>query len=375
MLFARSHTFGSGGSAHAGGSPRSGIERVKLGGNDGIPGILKPHTLIPLRPLGANEDAAEVASCTLGAGASGGGENPMRRKIPAMKKTSETAKKVNGQRTDLEVPRPFLKWVGGKKRLLGVLRKHVPETFGSYWELCVGGGALFFDLAREGKLATRKTTLSDSNAQLITTYISIRDEVDDVIEILRDHAKKHGEKYFYEVRAKEPAARAVAAARFLYLNRAGFNGLYRENSKGACNTPWGDGKPVSFDEENLRACSRVLQNVEIVRAEFNHIATTDRHGPQRGDFVYFDPPYIPKTKSVVRYNGKGFTETEQRLLAERATLFKKRGVHVVLTNSDTPLAHALYPAPFWNVDRVELRGDSVNQDPTKRGKIAELVIS
>ena len=177
--------------------------------------------------------------------------------------------------------RPLLKFVGGKTQLLPELRKHVPASFGRYWEPFVGGGAMFFDLVANGHLHGG-ASLFDMNELLVRMYTAIRDNVDTVILWLRghDHAYKDAGNdeqrlaYYLSVRSAlgtpgNFGPNENEAARLIFLNKTGFNGLYRVNRKGVYNVPHGDNKnPTICDEENLRACSRALQNVEIEHEDF-----------------------------------------------------------------------------------------------------------
>lgn len=276
---------------------------------------------------------------------------------------------------DLEVPRPFLKMAGGKARLLPELCKRIPEDFGRYHEPFVGGGALFWHLQREG-LLKHGAVLSDANERLIRAYRGIRDDVGSVIELLREHVAKHSKGHFYKMRAAlrdEAFPPAVMAAWLIYVNKTCFNGLYRVNQRGEFNVSFGDYKdPKILDEENLRACSRALQGVEIFEGDFEDVSTV-----VPGDLWYADAPYAPLTKTALftNYTADGFTEDDQARLSRLARDLKSRGVHVLLTNSDAPLVRDLYPEPFWRVERVEVRGDALNTDGAKRGKVGELVIS
>lgn len=284
-------------------------------------------------------------------------------------------KKRRSPKRDLEVPRPFLKYAGGKSRLLPELCKRLPAKFGRYHEPFVGGGALFWHLQREG-LLKGGAVLSDSNERVIRAYRGIRDQIEVTIADLAFHAKAHSKEHFYKMRAAlrdEAFPPYVMAAWLIYMNKTCFNGLYRVNRKGEFNVSFGDYKdPKILDEENLRACSRALQEVEIRCGDF-----AVETGVDDGDLVYFDSPYVPvsKTANFSGYTADGFTREDQERLAERARELKERGAFVMLTNSDHPLVRELYPEPFWRVERVEVRGDALNTDGAKRGKVGELIIS
>ena len=279
--------------------------------------------------------------------------------------------------------RPFIKSIGGKTQLLSELCKHIPPTFGTYYEPFVGGGALFFELVRLG-LLKHGAVLSDANAELINAYVEVRDRVGGVVADLRLHARKHSEAHYYYVRADLnevlmggeyacPEARAVA---FIYINKAGFNGLWRVNRRGECNVPWGKHGKYEPDEENLRACSAALQGVDLVCYDFRLVH------PCLGDFVYADSPYFPvsKTANFTGYTKGGFGMDEQRALACRLDDLADAGVHVLASNADTPECRETYEScrdadgkPTFELHEVQARR-SVNSVGTKRGKVGELII-
>ena len=267
-------------------------------------------------------------------------------------------------------PRPFLKWAGGKGRLLPELIARLPERSAAYHEPHIGSGALFFELASRGVLG--QAYLSDVNQSLIDTYLAVRDDVEGVISILKKHQKKHDQDYYYLVRAIDPSRLSPAgrAARTIYLNKTCYNGLYRENKKGQFNVPFGRYKnPTICDAANLRNVSRALQGVDIACRGFASVLDY----AQPGDFVYFDPPYHPvsATSSFTAYDSHGFGEDDQRCLRDVFAELAGRGVHVMLSNSDTPLIRKLY-ADF-QIDRV-FASRSINSKSNRRGKIAELII-
>jgi len=266
--------------------------------------------------------------------------------------------------------KPFLKWAGGKGRLLPELIARLPKSFAGYHEPHVGSGALFFELASRGVLS--QVYLSDSNPSLIDTYVAVRDQVEDVIAILKKHQKKHDQDYYYLVRALDPSRLTLAgrAARVIYLNRTCYNGLYRENKSGQFNVPFGRYEnPTICDGANLRNVSRALSEVDIARR--GYVSVIDWAKP--GDFVYFDPPYHPlsATSSFTAYDRNGFTADDQRGLRDVFAELARRGVSVMLSNSDTPLIRELYAG--FNIDRV-YASRSINSKGNRRGKIAELIV-
>jgi DNA adenine methylase len=270
------------------------------------------------------------------------------------------------------LPRPFLKWVGGKGQLLPELTERVKKAgkFGRYHEPFVGGGALFFELVRQKMLGSKQAYLSDNNTDLITAYEGVRNHVDELIAKLKVHRAKHSKEYFYEMRAHVPSDRSAQTARIIYLNKSCFNGLYRVNSRGLFNVPFGDYKnPAICDEEVLRAASAALKHAKLDVRHFQTVVDV----AERGDLVYFDPPYHPtsKTSSFTSYEKSGFGEDSQRLLADVMQHLDDKGVKVLLSNSYTDLVRSLYKG--FKIDQV-LAKRSVNSRADGRGKIAEALV-
>jgi DNA adenine methylase len=269
-------------------------------------------------------------------------------------------------------PRPFLKWAGGKRQLLPALTGAVAAAgpFRHYHEPFLGGGALYFALARAGRLPAG-SYLSDLNQPLIETYLAVRDEVDGLIQLLHEHKRRHSEDYFYRVRSESPATPIARAARILYLNRTCYNGLYRENSKGQFNTPFGRYKdPVICDTENLRAVSEFLQDTELACVDFSSVL--ERAEPN--DLVYFDPPYVPlsRTANFTAYSREGFGPKDQERLAQTFAALARHGVKVVLSNSMTDSTRALYEGfPITAVMATR----RVNSRAERRGAIPEAIVT
>jgi DNA adenine methylase len=267
--------------------------------------------------------------------------------------------------------KPFVKWAGGKRQLLPELLKHVPSSFKTYYEPFVGGGALFWELMNMTAVAAPfPAALGDSNERLIRAYRGVRDHVEAVIEILKDF--RNDEKTFYEIRATEDideCADWTVAAWSIYLNKTCYNGLYRVNKKGRFNAPFGRyANPNICDEGGLRECSRGLQNVLLNVGDFER-AVRDA-GP--GDFVYFDPPYVPVSKtSFTAYGKDGFGIEDHRRLAGCALELKRRGVHVLLSNSSAPIVRELYEG--FEIIEVEARR-SVNSKASGRSAVKEVII-
>lgn len=274
-----------------------------------------------------------------------------------------------------EKPKPFVKWVGGKRQLLTQFRKlnlYPPEKFnpetGRYFEPFVGGGAVFFDLLPE------KAFLSDLNKELVTTYNVIKNNVEELIISLKKH--KIDKEYFLDIRSKNPTDLddISVASRFIYLNRTCFNGMYRVNSKGGFNVPYGKHtNPLICDEVNLRKVSKALSKVEIKHQDYKAVLTKAK----AGDFVYFDPPYHPvsKTASFTSYTAEAFLEKEQLELRDTVLELNKRGCFVMLSNSDADFINEIYSGHKGiRVNKVEA-GRAINSDGAKRGKVVEVLIT
>jgi DNA adenine methylase len=269
--------------------------------------------------------------------------------------------------------RPFIKWAGGKRQLLPELQSCVPAHFERYIEPFVGGGALFFGLSSRPLASARKprALLADVNQRLIRTYQGVRDSVEDVIGLLRGYP--HQAEFYYEQRERaiDELSDAEVAAWLIYLNKIGFNGLYRVNRQNRFNVPFGRHKnPTICDEPTLRACSRALQGVELQVADFEQVAER----AEAGDLVYFDPPYVPLsvTSSFTRYTSDGFDGVDQIRLRDLALRLKQRGVHVLLSNSSADYVRELYQKDFEIIEVSATR--QVNSKASGRGAITELVI-
>lgn len=266
--------------------------------------------------------------------------------------------------------KPFAKWVGGKRKLAERILTYRPANMQRYVELFVGGGAVFFELRATGY--DGPVLLSDVNAELITTYRVIQTDVDVLIAELQ--GLKNEEKFFYEIRALDSATLSPVerAARFIYLNKTAFNGVWRENLSGKMNVPFGKYEnPAICDEENLRAVAQALQNTTIECGSYDEHALCVK----AGDFCYFDPPYVPvnETSNFTTYSKGGFSLDWQKALVAWAKHCAKVGAKVVLSNADVPLVHELY-GPEFAREQVQM-ARMINSKVDKRGKVGELLLS
>jgi DNA adenine methylase len=291
---------------------------------------------------------------------------------------------MSGERTldlgDAVPPTPFLKWAGGKRRLLDALDSWVPTDFARYVEPFLGAGALFFHLHATGRIRGQ-ALLNDANPELMTCYRVVQDpdRLPRLIERLREHAEHVTDSdYYYDVRSwdRQPgfAARSPVerAARTIFLNHTCYNGLYRLNRKGQFNVPYGKWRrpPRLFDEAVLRACHRALQDARLLNEDFE--ACLARAGA--GDFIYLDPPYHPlsTTSSFTAYTGIEFREADQRRLAQQFRELDQAGCRLLLTNSATPLIRRLYRG--YTMDTFLARR-AINSQARGRGEIEELLVT
>lgn len=235
-------------------------------------------------------------------------------------------------------PGPFLRWAGGKTRLLRHLLPYIPEGFDRYFEPFLGGGAVFF--AIRGR-ARGSIALSDLNDELINIWRAVRDEPEAFLDALAAYEGKNDEESYYEVReAEAPTEPIQRAARFAYLNQTAWNGLWRVNRWGRFNVPWGNRPFRGYDPDSLSGLSTVLQEVEVDLADFRDVLQR----PSRGDFVYLDPPYLPvsDTSKFSGYTEKRFRAADLEELASICRELTSRRVAWVMSNRDTPLVRELF---------------------------------
>lgn len=279
----------------------------------------------------------------------------------------------NMSKTKTSIAQPFLKWAGGKRDLLEQFRPHFPASFNRYYEPFLGGGAVFFGLAPD------RAVLSDSNPELINLWRCVQGCPEALLDRLAVHQEQHCEEYYYKVRSDhrpyfEWAHEGISvdrASRLLYLNKSCFNGLYRENSDGRFNVPFGRYKNgPTFDRDAIHAASEALAGIEIRCRGFGSLLD-DPIGP--GDLVYLDPPYEPvsKTSCFNAYHGGRFDQDAQRRLKAVMVELLNRGAAVLQSNSDCEFIRDLYEG----FQLVEIQADrKINSKGGSRGKVKELLI-
>ena len=278
-------------------------------------------------------------------------------------------RKTSARRVDAGVtPRPFVKWAGGKGQLLPHLQPFLPARFSRYVEPFLGGGAVFFHLKPERAL------LGDSNPELMEAFHVVQEDVQALIAALDRHAPHVLDRdYYYELRSAAPNDPVARAARFIYLNKTCYNGLYRVNRQGAFNVPFGRYKrpPGLYDAENLLAASRLLQDADLHQQDFAETMAS----AGEGDLVYLDPPYDPlsATPNFTGYTRASFGREAQERLADAFRAAAARGARVLLNNSDTPLVRELYRD--FAIAEVPGLLRAINSDPKKRKGVTELIVT
>ncbi|MCQ2087087.1 MAG: Dam family site-specific DNA-(adenine-N6)-methyltransferase [Bacilli bacterium] len=270
---------------------------------------------------------------------------------------------------------PFVKWAGGKTQIINRLKEFMPKQFGRYYEPFVGGGAFLFSIAPEHSF------ISDQNYELICAYKCFQNETmfERLIMKLKEHELNHSEDYYLEVRSWDREENFTLrdevehAARFIYLNKACFNGLYRVNSKGYFNVPSAKKSTVkAFDEENFKALRNYLGRKDV--QVFNQDYSKTVKSAAKGDFVYFDPPYdvFPDKNGFVDYGKEGFGKSEQIRLRDCFKELADKGVYVMLSNHNTPFINELYDG--FNIHVIDAKR-MINSDPNGRGNVQEVIIT
>ncbi|NIM26493.1 MAG: Dam family site-specific DNA-(adenine-N6)-methyltransferase [Nitrososphaeria archaeon] len=275
----------------------------------------------------------------------------------------------------LVTPKPFVKWAGGKRQLIPVLSRNLPKQMGTYYEPFLGGGALLFHILSERN--QQSCGISDLNSDLILTYTTIRDKIDDLINSLKNHEKqykKDSKSYYYSIRESSPRSAVEKTSRLIFLNRTCFNGLYRVNSKGKFNVPLGRyTNPNIVNEENLRSVSQILQSskISIQCRDFESVLKDAK----KGDFVYFDPPYQPvsNTANFTSYTHKSFTIDDLERLANLCLNLDSKGCKVMLSNSNSNEVEKMFKERRWNIKKIQANR-AINSDSKKRTGHYELLI-
>ncbi len=263
---------------------------------------------------------------------------------------------------------PFIKWAGGKRNILHELMARLPEEFNGYYEPFLGGGALFFGMHNP----LRSPILSDSNFELVITYKVVRKDPELLITQLTEHSDNHSMEYYYRIRKQHGLRDPVKiAARFIYLNKTCYNGLYRVNKAGRFNVPMGRyANPSIFNRDNLLGCHAAMQAAKVEFRDFDTIR------PAAGDFVYCDPPYHPldATSNFTGYTKQDFGPEDQIRLRDFALKMHQQGVRVMISNSDTGFINGLYSQAPFKVETIRAPR-FVNSNPSRRDPINELLIT
>ncbi len=270
--------------------------------------------------------------------------------------------------------KPFVKWAGGKRQILDKLKEHVPTEYNTYYEPFVGGGALLFELA------PKHAVINDLNQELMNTYKVLCDEekFKKMCRVLNNYEANHSEEFYYEIRNKDRNKNTynklsdyTRAARTIYLNKACFNGLYRVNSKGEFNVPYGKKTKVNtYDGNNLITVSNYLtmNDIKILNVDYKEALKTAK----KGDFVYIDPPYDSDTTIFTNYTETGFNKDSQRELASSFKELSDKGVFVMLSNYNTTLIQELYKD--YHIHLIEAKRN-INANAKKRGSVFEVIIT
>lgn len=269
---------------------------------------------------------------------------------------------------------PFVKWAGGKRQLMANLIELKPKSFNKYFEPFVGGGAFFLELA------PKVAVINDFNSELISVYRSLKSKeaFNELYKLCKEHEALHSEEYFYKIRALDISSDYInqplptRAARCIYLNKACFNGLYRVNAKGQFNVPFNGKTMVKlFDEDNFQALHQYFLNNNISIHNGDYQLILDK--PNKGDFVYFDPPYdVVGNQSFTTYTKIGFGREEQTRLRDNFKKLSDMGVYVMLSNANTEFVRNLYKD--FNIHVVHARRN-INSQSNGRGKVEEVIVT
>ncbi|MQS89575.1 Dam family site-specific DNA-(adenine-N6)-methyltransferase [Companilactobacillus mishanensis] len=269
---------------------------------------------------------------------------------------------------------PFIKWVGGKRQLLSTIDDYLPKEFNRYYEPFIGGGAVFLHLRPAA------ATINDFNFELVNTWKVVKEQPDELLALLEKHKINNSKDYYLDLRLADRDGRLESmtpverAARFIYMNKTGFNGLYRVNSKGQNNVPYGKYKNPTIVSPMIKSVSEYMNSndIEINNLDYKYSVAE----AEEGDFVYFDPPYIPVslTSSFTSYTSDGFGLAQQKELRDTALDLTGRGVKVMLSNSDVELISEIYSDPVFKINHIQATR-MINSNAAKRGKVGEVIIT
>lgn len=278
-------------------------------------------------------------------------------------------------------PKPFLKWAGGKSRIARKVASRFPKSgeFQRYFEPFLGSGAVYFEIAPQ------KGYLNDLNAPLIATYEAIKNRPEELICLLKNLDKTYNslfdltekEVFYYNMRSEYNSlsdnSDLLKSALFVFLNKAGWNGMYRENAEGDFNIPFGKRKQLkSFDEQNIMTISANIAKMEFTTGDYQ----TAVQKASKGDLIYFDPPYFPtsKTASFTAYQKEGFNNKNQQELFDLALQLSSRGCFVAISNSDTKEARELYNHPDFYVQPIPIMR-TIGSSSASRKKVNEILVT
>jgi DNA adenine methylase len=264
----------------------------------------------------------------------------------------------------LKPMKPFLKWAGGKRWLVASHNSLFPNSISTYREPFLGSAAVFFHLR------PKRAVLSDSNSRLIECYSAIKSDWKSVWRALRAFERRHSDEFYYSIRDQTFSNRYKEAAKFIYLNRTCFNGIYRENLKGIFNVPRGTKDSVIFADDDFRAIATRLRKAKLLRGDFSELI----RGAERGDFIFVDPPYTVRhnNNGFVKYNQKIFDWEDQIRLRDDVRYAATRGARILVTNANHPSISELYSGVGQTI--VLSRSSVISGTVGARGKYTELAI-
>ncbi|MEY8755749.1 DNA adenine methylase [Peribacillus frigoritolerans] len=260
---------------------------------------------------------------------------------------------------------PFLKWAGGKRWLVKRHKDLFPDHFNVYYEPFLGAGSVYF------YLNPTRAVLADINEELITAYSAIRDNWRGLQDLLVLHQENHDKEYYYFMRDESPIDPTEKAARFIYLNRTCFNGIYRVNLQGRFNVPIGTKEKVILDTDDFRSVSELLLRAELITCDFEHVINASN----TSDFVFADPPYTVRhnQNGFIKYNENLFSWNDQVRLADSLWRAKNRGVKIMSTNANHLSVRELYEERNFNIQSIS-RYSSISASPEKRNQYEEIII-